>query len=107
MPRPIFIASFLLISLCLPAQESAKPTLADIVGVSHDDPLAKPVCGSSTSGYVEKDGRTKLTEAELGRFIRSSLRDGYTLTLYPESKNGIFADMRCPSAKKAISPQHP
>lgn len=107
MPRFVFHICFLLSALTLSAQEPAKPTIADIAAVSHDEPLAKSACTSSSSGYLEKDGRTKLTEAELGHFISSSLRDGYTLTLYPESKNGIFADMRCSPAKKAISPQHP
>jgi hypothetical protein len=44
---------------------------------------------------LEKSGRTKMTEAEIAKFVATSLRDGYVLTIYPESKRGIFVNMQC------------
>jgi hypothetical protein len=38
----------------------------------------------------------KITKVEMAQFVTSNLRDGYVLTIYPESKSGIFVDMECP-----------
>jgi hypothetical protein len=45
-----------------------------------------------------------MTKAEIGKFVDSSLRNGYVLTIYPETKRGIFVDMECLATK---APSHP
>jgi len=82
------------------AQELTKPQIGKIVALPADEPLQAATCTASWSGYLEINGRIELTEAEIGKFVASSLRDGYVLTIYPESKNGVFVDMTCPATPK-------
>jgi hypothetical protein len=106
MTRFIFCA-FLLCALTLPAQESNKPQIRKITALPGDTALSPPTCTASRQGYLESSGK-KMTEAEMARFVTSSLREGYVLTIYPESKSGIFVDMGCPAKQPTTAiPSHP
>jgi hypothetical protein len=105
MSRFIFCACFALSALALSAQESNKPQISTITAVPADAPLSVPTCTASRAGYLETNGK-KMTEAEIARFVSSSLREGYILTVYPESKNGIFVNMECAARVKATA-SHP
>jgi hypothetical protein len=52
-------------------------------------------CKSSTGGYLSQDGRTVLTDSEIGKFVSENLHHGYVLTMYPETKNGVFVVADC------------
>ena len=86
-------------------QQTTKPTIASISGVPSEPMPTTGNCTSSTSGYLELHRRTELTEAEIGKFVRSSLQNGYVVTIYPRTKSGIFVNMECiavsPTALKA------
>jgi hypothetical protein len=85
--------------LTLAAQESNKPHISNIVGIPADA-VPSGNCTASWAGYFESTGKNKMTEAKLAKFVTSSLRDGYILTIYPETRNGIFVDMKCTATKK-------
>jgi hypothetical protein len=53
---------------------------------------AKRACTFSTLGYLESEGRTKLTDEEVGRYVATALRDGYVVTLYPTTERGLFVN---------------
>jgi hypothetical protein len=104
MPRHLFlIAAFVLIVLVLSGQET-KPQITTITMLPSEPPLVPAKCTASWSGYLEKNGRTKMAEAEIAKFVRSSLRDGYVLTIYPESKRGVFVNMECGKPKELSRP---
>jgi hypothetical protein len=99
-----FLAITLTIPLFAGAQQLSKPQIGSVVGIPSDfTPSGK--CTSSTQGYltIPKSGKTKLTEAELGGAVRSSLQNGYVITVYPETANGIFVNMECPAVKKSTA----
>jgi hypothetical protein len=61
-------------------------------------------CTGSPSGYlgvVEKDKteRTKLTDQEVGQYVRKSLAEGYSVTLYPQASGRIFVKATCHPTK--------
>ena len=61
-------------------------------------------CTQSESGFlgvVEKDRteRTKLTDQEIGEYVRKSLAQGYSVALYPQTSGRIFTSATCHSAK--------
>lgn len=90
---------------CLMASpQDLKPRIGKIVALPSEPPLLPSKCTASRSGYLEKDGRTSLTKAEIGDFVDSSLRDGYVLTIYPQSKRGIFVDMGCDKTTESSRP---
>ena len=97
MSRFIFHTSFLLYALTVSAQQTNKPRINTITAIPGDAPLSSPTCAASRAGYLETNGK-KMTEAEIAKFVSSSLREGYILTIYPESKNGIFVNMECAKA---------
>jgi hypothetical protein len=104
MQRKLFW--FVLFATALAAQES-KPQISNIAAISGEGPLFPPTCTASRSGYLENQDK-KMTEAEIAKFITSSLRQGYVLTIYPDSKSGIFVNMECvPSANVKATPLHP
>src|SRR5260370_13129197 len=53
---------------------------------------------ASTAGYLEIGDRTELTEAEIGQYIVTALRDGFVVTIYPATKRGVFVNANCVSA---------
>lgn len=105
MPRFIFCLCFASV-LTLAAQEPTKPQISKITAVNAEAPLSVAACAASRSGYLENKGK-KMTEAEVARFITSSLREGYVLMIYPESKSGIFVDMECPAKLSTAISSHP
>lgn len=82
------------------SQEPNKPKVGSITGVPADISHTG-TCAASRAGYFETTGKEKMTEAKLAKFVSSSLRDGYVLTIYPETKNGIFVNMECIVLAKA------
>ena len=80
-------------------QESSKPPISKITVLPSEPITSSGSCTASTAGYLEIKGRTKITKAEIGKFVDSSLRDGYVITIYPETKRGIFVDMECIATK--------
>jgi hypothetical protein len=99
------IACVALIAATLSGQEATKPAISKITVLPPEPISASGSCTASTAGYLEIKGRTKMTKAEMGKFVDSSLRDGYVITIYPETKRGIFVDMECAAIPKA--PSHP
>lgn len=104
----VFILVTLATTLAAAGQETAKPQVGKVVGIPSDLTVSGN-CTAATQGYLSMPkGRTKLTEAEIGKFVRSSLRNGYVITVYPETGNGIFVDLECLKAKQATaSPSTP
>jgi hypothetical protein len=103
MQRHLFlIAAFGLVVLMLSGQET-KPQITTVTMLPSEQPLVPATCKASWYGYLEKNGR-KMTEAEIAKWVTSSLRDGYTLTLYPESQRGMFVSMECAKPKESSHP---
>ena len=102
----IFLGCLLLSALApLNSQEVNRPQISNITVLPSESVVPTGSCTSSTAGYLEKDGKTELTKVEIGKFVDSSLRDGYVLTIYPKTKRGIFVNMECIAAPKV--PSHP
>jgi hypothetical protein len=79
-------------------QQWQAPTVKSVtVGVRRDPPLRTPSCKTSTYGYLHINERTKLTSEEISQYIVAAIEDGATVTVYPESKSGIFVDVNCPT----------
>ena len=45
-----------------------------------------------------------MTQAEVGKFVNSGLHEGYVLTIYPESKRGIFVNLECTNSTASATP---
>jgi hypothetical protein len=90
------LASVLLISslvgICTLAQNQTKPSIASIK-IESSEPIPPGTCTVSTAGYWGKNGRTVPTSKELGEFVTEFLGKGYTITIYPRSKRGIFVTL--------------
>jgi hypothetical protein len=82
----------------LSGQEANPPHKVSMIGMP-SEPVVPGACKSSTAGYLEKDGRTELSEAEIGHYVVSKLRNGYILTIYPQTQRGIFVDLDCTGQK--------
>jgi hypothetical protein len=96
-----------LLALAIPvalAQQASKPQIGKLTGIPSDF-AASGNCTSSTQGYLTmpKSGKTKLTDAEIMKFIRSNLQNGYVITIYPETANGVFVDMECPAKQPSTA----
>jgi len=87
-----------LLILVLPGQDATRRPNVSIVGIP-SEPIVPGSCKSSTAGYLEKAGNHDLTEPEIGHYIMAKLREGYILTVYPQTKRGIFVDFECTSPK--------
>jgi ribulose bisphosphate carboxylase small subunit len=48
-------------------------------------------------GIVEKDKkeRTKLTDQEIGEYVRKRLAEGYSIALYPQASGKMFTVQTC------------
>ena len=76
------------------------------VSVTELPPEAIPAgtCTQSHTGYlgiVEKDKseRTKLTDQEIGEYVRKRLAEGYSVALYPQASGKMFTVQTCHPAK--------
>jgi len=59
---------------------------------------------SKAGGYLgivgkDKRERTKLTDAEIGEYVRKTLAEGYSVTLYPQASGKMFTIQTCHPAK--------
>jgi len=60
-------------------------------------PLRPAVCKEHSYGYLHMGQRTALTPEEIGRYAVAALNEGRIVTLYPESKSGIYVFAKCPN----------
>jgi hypothetical protein len=61
-------------------------------------------CSQSASGYLgiageDKSERTKLTDQEIGAYVRKRLAEGYSVALYPQASGKVFTVQTCHPAK--------
>jgi hypothetical protein len=94
----VFAAAGLLLASAQ-TQQAEKPQIVGI-GVTPTDGVSPGPCKASTAGYLEIGGRTELTEAEIGGYVKTALHDGYTVTIYPPAKRGIFVNAACGQSGK-------
>ena len=97
---------FTTITAILVVAAIAQNKTGSTVSVSEIPPEAIPAgtCTQSSSGYlgiVEKDKkeRTKLTDQEIGEYVRKRLAGGYSITLYPQASGKMFTFETCHPAK--------
>jgi hypothetical protein len=64
-----------------------------------DPPLNSASCKESSYGDLHNGQRTNLTPAEVGEYVLRTIKEGNIITVYPESKNGIFVYARCPNSE--------
>jgi len=76
------------------------------VSVTELPPEAIPAgtCTTSSSGYLgivgkDKSERTKLTDQEIGEYVRKRLAEGYSVALYPQASGKMFTVQTCHPAK--------
>ena len=77
------------------AEQAGKPKISNLTIVPSEPVPPTGDCKSSTAGYLNKNGKTTLKNSEIGKFISEKLHDGYVLTMYPKTKNGIFVSAEC------------
>jgi hypothetical protein len=90
-----FSAAALMFFNVVAGQESQKNDIK--ISTVPSDPIPTGTCDSSMAGYLEKDGRTKLTDAEIGHAVSEATSKGYVVTIYPEVKRGTFVTYECPA----------
>jgi hypothetical protein len=65
------------------------------------EPIPHGTCTQGHSGYlgVEESDRNRFTlsDNEVGEYVRSQIRQGYSLSLYPQVSGRIFAIAQCES----------
>jgi len=64
------------------------------------EPIPHGTCSQGHSGYlgVESSGRSRLTEQEIGEYVRQQLKEGYSVKLYPQASGRIFSIATCESS---------
>src|ERR1700675_1550116 len=100
----VFFAFLTLSAITLLGQESNRPRISNITVLPSEPVSSSGNCTASRSGYLEKNGRTKMTQAEVGKFVNSGLHEGYVLTNYPESKRGLFVNLECTNSTASATP---
>ncbi len=75
-----------------------KPKVEKItIGVGPSQPpLTGASCKESSYGNLHQGDRIKPTPSEIGEYILRVIQEGNIVTVYPESKDGIFVYARCP-----------
>jgi hypothetical protein len=86
------------------AQEPAKPKISEITVLPSELIQRSGNCKSSTAGYLEKSRQASMSDKDIGGFVSKSLHDGYIVTVYPATKNGIFVNMECTNATTSATP---
>lgn len=98
------IALLLLLSSLTFSQEQ-KPTIH--ITELPPEPFPFGTCRNSESGYlgVSKGNReiTKLTDKQLGEYVRVRLSQGYSVALYPQLSGKIFAIATCESQQASAA----
>ena len=104
MPRFIFCACVLLCAFTLSSQDS--PLHHPTAAVTEIPPEVVPAgtCTQSITGYLgiveaDKKERTKLTDQEIGEYVRKRLAEGYSIALYPQASGKIFTFQTCHPTK--------
>jgi hypothetical protein len=98
------IQAFVLTLVVVTAAVAGQPQAS--VSVTELPPEAIPAgtCTRSTSGYLgiveqDKKERTKLTDQEIGEYVRKGLAEGYSIALYPQASGKMFTVQTCHPAK--------
>jgi hypothetical protein len=66
------------------------------IAVHGETPLHPASCKNGFYGYLHIGERTKLTPLEIGQYVADMIADGATISVYPESKSGVFVHVECP-----------
>src|ERR1700685_140854 len=93
--KAVVLFGFSLFVLGATGQEVTKPGIRNITTLPSES-SAPGNCDSSTAGYLEIKGRTKLTEREIWRAVSDALKKGYVVTVYPQTERGTFVNYECP-----------
>jgi len=98
--RLLFIFVLCLVSSLICGQSPQNPSITEMK-VTPPESIPAGICTSSPSGYLENDKThsTILSDKELGHYVNLKLREGYTITLYPRTKSGVFVDLNCNRGK--------
>jgi hypothetical protein len=68
------------------------------------EPFPVGTCKADESGYLgitkAKKEETRLTDKQLGEYVRVRLSQGYSVALYPQVSGKVFAIATCESAKR-------
>jgi hypothetical protein len=76
----------------LVAQQSPRVTVRELP----PEPIPKGSCKDGHSGYLGVEGtkssRFDVSEQEIGEYVVTQIRQGYSLTLYPQASGRIFRD---------------
>ena len=86
------------------AQSANKPSITSITGLPSEPVKPTGTCKVSTQGYLEVNHRTNLSQKQIGKLISKFVHDGYIVTIYPPTKDGIFVDLECTNATAAATP---
>lgn len=99
MPIKKLLTALLVLSSLALSQNQAKVNVAELP----PEPLPIGTCKQDAIGYlgVTKNGKeeTRLTDKQLGEYIRVRLSQGYSVSLYPQVSGKIFAIAKCETAK--------
>ena len=91
---------FLLLSSITFSQEKTRVTVNELP----PEPFPVGTCKQDVSGYIGivKNGKeeTRLTDTQLGEYVRVRLSQGYSVALYPQVSGKIFAIATCESLKR-------
>lgn len=90
----IYIALLGIYVAILFAQNANKPIVT--MNPHPSEPIATGDCKNSSVGYLYLNGKsTDFTDEEFGKMIMPALRQGYVITIYPQTKRGIFVYQEC------------
>jgi hypothetical protein len=71
------------------------------------EPIPRGVCTQSNSGYLGIEeyakNRFELSNEQIGEYVVARIRQGYSLSLYPQASGRIFAIAQCGSAGTTAS----
>jgi hypothetical protein len=78
-------------------------TTVTVTELSPED-IPVGTCTESRSGYLgivgkDKQERTKLTDQEIGEYVRKKLAEGYSVALYPQASGKMFTVQTCHPTK--------
>ena len=91
-----YLGYLALAAITLFGQQFTKPRIKSITVAPGEPPLRTATCKSSSYGLLEINGRYNLTATEIGEYVLADTRTGNILTIYPQSKSGMFVYARCP-----------
>jgi len=94
------IFTILITGLLVAAQQAQIAKVAELP----PEPIPAGTCTQSRSGYLGivdkgKQERTKLTDQEIGEYVRKALAEGYSIELYPQASGKMFTVQTCHSSK--------